>query len=744
MFLGIYCRTSREQSVSGIETIEQQIQAGVKFAKDNNFDYQIYKDEGVSGYKITDDEEDPFDKRPEFARLLKDIKENKITDVWVWEKSRLSRNNYTQAIIYREFEKNKITLWENNRKFSFDNATDRLTMTILDAVAEFERFEIVARTSRGQRAAFDKGNCRHGSFYGYRNDNKKCIPISEELEIVKQIYFLYLERNETLRNIANKFFTDGTPETKKLLSVVKKVRQILCHEEYTGQSLKMSGRQIEADFDSGKIADLEELRKDEHWVNSNFYKEKIIDRETWIQAREKIEFTRRRLAKSDYKKTRETETSLATGILRCEICNCNFYYKNLRTHGGIVYKHLQTVEKCKQTPFSFVIRKIDTIIDVFYSFYYLLFDNTEEQLNHMKITVNEKNEKLNRIIKEKTSERSKKEKLIEKLQDQIINNDNKDLSVLVEMISNATQEIKTLNESIRTMQFELAENKQKENDLKVNEKYQIETIDRIKKWFKLRKENNYKELRIMLRDILFDGFISIEGNTLVIPAGDPCRLFYFDIENDYNVIIPFIEKLIDQKIERSYSVVEEKWLESKNKELENFNSKVKDFLLIRPERLAEENFTDKDFLFLTDCFNVDYYGEGIGLFTSKEENLISKNVFTTEKAAEILGVNLSTLRWWAKRNSIPKTLYNDGHWRFYWTEKELELYRNSPHEHKGCKGYKFTPEQLEHLSKVRKGRKQSEETKRKRAETMKKIWAEMTPEERERRKSGLDPYNKKR
>ena len=53
--LGIYCRTSRETDIEN-STIIQQRTAGIKFAEQHNFEYELYEDEGKSGYKISDDD----------------------------------------------------------------------------------------------------------------------------------------------------------------------------------------------------------------------------------------------------------------------------------------------------------------------------------------------------------------------------------------------------------------------------------------------------------------------------------------------------------------------------------------------------------------------------------------------------------------------------------------------------------------------------------------------------------------
>jgi DNA invertase Pin-like site-specific DNA recombinase len=90
------------------------VKVGIEFAKKKGFDFKVYEDEGKSGYKIKDDD-DLFANRPGFLNLLDDIKTGIIDKVWVWEQSRLSRNQLSTAHIFSIFQKNKITLFEKNK-----------------------------------------------------------------------------------------------------------------------------------------------------------------------------------------------------------------------------------------------------------------------------------------------------------------------------------------------------------------------------------------------------------------------------------------------------------------------------------------------------------------------------------------------------------------------------------------------------------------------------------------------------
>jgi len=195
--LGIYCRTSKDAEFEK-STIDQQVSIGKKFAVERNFEFEIYKDEGISGYKKSDDDQDPFSNRPDFVRLISDIKNGKIDKVWVWEQSRLARNYYTSAFIFNIFEKHNITLYENQEEYKMDDPNLRLMRQMLSAIAEYERQLIVARTTRGMRKRIDEGKRSHVRLYGYDKAGKDergytvWVPVESELNSIKYALEKYL------------------------------------------------------------------------------------------------------------------------------------------------------------------------------------------------------------------------------------------------------------------------------------------------------------------------------------------------------------------------------------------------------------------------------------------------------------------------------------------------------------------------------------------------------------------------
>jgi DNA invertase Pin-like site-specific DNA recombinase len=243
--LAIYCRTSRESNDS---TIEQQEQRGVSFAISNKLEFKVYKDEGKSGFKI-DDEANPFSHRPAFTNLINDIKTGAISQLWVLEHSRLSRNQYASAFIFNILEKHNVLLYENDKELSLKDPQYQFMRQILDAVSQYERNLIVNRTTRGLHNAINNGRRPHSKFYGYRKvgrDNSGHTiwePVESELEKVKYAYKALLD-GSTMRGILQHLFIADNLQAEDTLSLTTTWNRRLCHFEYTGYCLNMEGLDV--------------------------------------------------------------------------------------------------------------------------------------------------------------------------------------------------------------------------------------------------------------------------------------------------------------------------------------------------------------------------------------------------------------------------------------------------------------------------------------------------------------------
>jgi DNA invertase Pin-like site-specific DNA recombinase len=297
--LGIYCRTS---SNSGTEnsTIIQQRTAGIKFAQKHKFEYEIYEDEGISGFKISDDEQNQFEKRPSFLNLINDIKNRKIDKVWVWEHSRLSRNQYASAFIFNIFEKFKIILFENDKEFNLNDPQTKAMRGLLNVIAEYERELIVSRMKRGKDKTINEGKRSHFKLYGYDKGGKDehghrvWIPVESELNNYKYAVKRYME-GATLLKISYELYNMNKVDKKVLINYSSRLGKILRKYQYSGYQLTIEGFEIYKRFRNNEIESVKVLLNRKYWVKSVPFPEELISIEDWVKIVEKLQIPSRRI-----------------------------------------------------------------------------------------------------------------------------------------------------------------------------------------------------------------------------------------------------------------------------------------------------------------------------------------------------------------------------------------------------------------------------------------------------------------
>lgn len=684
--IGIYCRTSvlKEE-----ETISQQKEAGLAFAKANGFEAKVYEDEGISGYKI-EDEDSPFSNRPAFEQMLADIKDGIITDVWVWHPTRLSRNNKYFVSILSYFEKYEITLWVQNTRYEVTDPSTKLMLGVMGVFAEFDRQTIIMNTHRGQIKSFNEGKNRYSNLFGYRSEkdgkNITTYPVPEELKTVRLIFDLYLKEHQTLGIIGQKAFIKNKKDLPNSY-VVARAKAVLHQFVYTSYSLTVPGRKILKNFRAGLIPDLQDLRKEEFWVKSQIYKEKIITREEWILTNERLQNIREKIAEHNKGKIRERETSLSTGFLVCADCSkIKYYYKDLKKKGGLSYVHLRNYKNCSNVS-QFRMDKIDTIIDVYYVLRYLILDNRKEQLEKNKTEVTEQKKEANEKLKSLMTERDKKTKRMEKVEESLDSGEIENINVALKQLDRLTTERAGIEKEITETEALLQILSKREVDLQNVEKYNLSTMDLLSHWFELREQKNYAELHRLLRESLEGETIKIRKNIIGV------RGVYFNPKNDYKIIYPFIEELLGIKINTSYSEFEQIWIDAHQKEIKEFPAKVNEYLnaekysreidfenfaLNFVPQFASEKFTivmsarepEPDYKFLTCCFKTERYGAGIGLWTAPENELINVKYYCASQVAERLGIKVVSVREYGKSHGILVKNKN----RQLWTEEDIQRY----------------------------------------------------------------------
>ena len=150
--------------------------------------YEFYIDGGFTGSNLD---------RPEMQRLIREVKEGKISSVIVYKLDRLSRSQKdTLYLIEEVLNPAGVDFISMNESMDTSTPLGRLMLGILSAFAQLERENIKERTKMGMKERIKAGYWPGGGRipFGYDYDSEKGILIpNKDADTVRLIYSLYLE-----------------------------------------------------------------------------------------------------------------------------------------------------------------------------------------------------------------------------------------------------------------------------------------------------------------------------------------------------------------------------------------------------------------------------------------------------------------------------------------------------------------------------------------------------------------------
>ena len=310
----IYIRVSTTMQVDGY-SLEAQKERLMKFAEFQEMEVvREYCDAGKSGKSITG--------RPEFQRMLQDVSEERdgVAFILVFKLSRFGRNaadvlNSLQFI--QDYGVNLICV-EDGIDSSKDSG--KLTITVLSAVAEIERENILVQTMEGRKQKAREGKWNGGQApFGYDLDSKNSTLVvnEEEAEIVRIIYDKFVHTDMGADAICNYLNQRGYTKKKirgHELNYFARglIMKILDNPVYTG---KIAYGKNVTEKVKGTRDEYRRVKTDDYLLADRLH-EAIVDEETWEAAREKRKRTGVRFVKTH---SLEHEHIL-TGLIRCPLC----------------------------------------------------------------------------------------------------------------------------------------------------------------------------------------------------------------------------------------------------------------------------------------------------------------------------------------------------------------------------------------------------------------------------------------
>ncbi len=181
--LHIYTRVSSMAQANEGTSLTTQHQLGVKKAKQIGFTPKHWDEGGKSSHH------EDINGRPVLLKLYEAMKRGEVKHLWVYDQSRLSRNDQVASIFRYECNKQGVTLYTKDGQFNLSNPQDKLMKVILDGMGEFENSIRAERTRLGKLNRAREGFWFGGPPpFGYKITDKKLVLNKDESVWVKKVF----------------------------------------------------------------------------------------------------------------------------------------------------------------------------------------------------------------------------------------------------------------------------------------------------------------------------------------------------------------------------------------------------------------------------------------------------------------------------------------------------------------------------------------------------------------------------
>ena len=323
----VYCRVSTKDQIENT-SLDNQRDLGVDFCKNNlkgRYKYIIvWSEEGKSSDDLKETDIGDTIGRELLSELMLNVREKTIKNIWVYDLSRLSRNDIVSEMLNRDFRKYGVELYVGNTKYNLDEPMDKMIYQILSSVNEYENQIRFHKSLMGKRRNLNEGKWWGGSHpIGFQNVNNRLIEDTEKSGIVKLIFQWYYE-GKTSKYIKDKL------ELRKVISPIgnlhwneNSIRNIVRNTFYIGykdyEVCGIKGKSKEYCKERGKL------------YLHRFKCDSIIDKEMFDSIGKRIENNRRN-------KGNNKNNFLFKGIIFCESCGVMMRGREIENKGENSYR----------------------------------------------------------------------------------------------------------------------------------------------------------------------------------------------------------------------------------------------------------------------------------------------------------------------------------------------------------------------------------------------------------------------
>lgn len=181
--LHIYTRVSTVAQADQGTSLDFQLELGTKKASELGFAFEHWNEGGRSSHH------ENVAERPVLSNLFDAIRSGKVKHLWVYDQSRLSRNDQVASLFRYECDKQGVTLYTKDGQYDLSNPNDKFLKQLLDAVAELDNATRAERTRLGKFRRVQAGQWHGGPPpYGYRLENKRLAIEPTEAEWVQRMF----------------------------------------------------------------------------------------------------------------------------------------------------------------------------------------------------------------------------------------------------------------------------------------------------------------------------------------------------------------------------------------------------------------------------------------------------------------------------------------------------------------------------------------------------------------------------
>ena len=313
----IYTRVSTSMQVEGY-SLDAQKDKLRKYAEYQEMSIVgEYSDEGKSGKSV--------EGRPQFKQMLADIESGKdnVDYVLVFKLSRFGRNAADVLSSLQKMQDYGVNLICVEDGIDSSKDAGKLMISVLSAVAEIERENILVQTMEGRRQKAREGKWNGGfAPYGYQLVNGELIIAEDEAEIIRIIYDKFV--NTTMGMAAIAAFLNNSGYKKKLRQnntiegfSTSFVKGVLDNPIYCG---KLAFGRRKNEKIPGTRNEYHIVKQKEYMLNDGIH-EAIISEEMWNQAHRK----RQETGVLQVKTHSLEHEHILSGIIKCPVCGSGMY-----------------------------------------------------------------------------------------------------------------------------------------------------------------------------------------------------------------------------------------------------------------------------------------------------------------------------------------------------------------------------------------------------------------------------------